>query len=933
MGFCLVFIGISNVATAQKAYFQQRTDYKISVALDDKNHMLTGKLRLRYTNNAPEALDFLYFQFYPNAYSKPNTAFGKQQLRVGSNEFYFAENDKLGYMKGLNFSANGQPCRLELDKRNPDYGKVFLPKALQTGETLEIETPFEVKLSGVFSRGGHIGQKYLVSQWFPKPSVYDTEGWHPLPYLDLGEFYAEYGDYDVEITLPENYVLAATGALETESERAFLEKKVAETKSLYKLEKLPLDTAKPASSKTMKTVRYTAQNVVDFAWFADKTYGVLRDEAVLKSGKKVETWSFFNLKEARVWENSAKYVKQAVEFYSAQVGEYPYPQATSVQSSGSSGGGMEYPMITLLGGSFDAQGLDIVTAHEVGHNWFQAILGSNERDHAWLDEGLNSYYEHRYTEKYYGVSDVLLSNSLFKWLLKGSDLTATKTAIQHQVWSHQDQSPNLTSDSLTRTNYFLNAYEKPAFALKVLEEKIGAPALDALMQGYFEKWKFKHPQPRDFRAALGNSAAEVFFSELEKPGFAQRKTGAKPLKFNFLMGIGNTQKTNIYYAPAFAGNAYDGVMAGIWLHNGVLPMKNFEWSVMPLYSTRRKDISGLANFDYHTFIGDKKLTIGLGARRFGFDALKFPKDYLAYTRLTPSITLGWGGLGLSKTSHAVQVRHIKLWQQDFRYDSLGAVPRKEIDGTAINEAIYSGKNVNALGNTTWRIGLEHQEYDTKQRYLRLSIEAAKDFAFQTKKKFSVRVFAGSFLINTRSESTSFLSEITRGSLSLLAQRGNTDYRFDDLWLGRGEESGFSGQHIASRTEGGMKFRLPANQTTSLGFSNRFVAALNLSTDLPLPLPDLFNVKPYFDLGYYAQPRQSGVPQTNSTLMNGGLELNIGNIASIYFPVYFSGKPFAEDPNSLRALMSNLRYAERMTFSLRLKDLNLLKILQKGISSF
>ena len=143
----------------------------------------------------------------------------------------------------------------------------------------------------------------------------------------------------------------------------------------------------------MKTIRYTAERVLDFAWFADKRFLVQIGDTTLKSGKKVETYTYFSKKHAATWSKSNFYAKRAVAFYSQHVGEYPHPQASAVMSDEGFGGGMEYPMITVLSGDFTDRQLDETITHEVGHNWFQGILASNEREHPWLDEGLNSYYD------------------------------------------------------------------------------------------------------------------------------------------------------------------------------------------------------------------------------------------------------------------------------------------------------------------------------------------------------------------------------------------------------------------------------------------------------------------------------------------------------------------------------------------------------------
>jgi len=392
----------------------------------------------------------------------------------------------------------------------PDIAISYLPKSLQSGDKIKIDIPFTLKVPASFSRLGHVGDSYQMTQWFPKPAVYDANGWHPMPYLDMGEFYSEFGNFDVSITLPENYVVAASGELQTESEEAFLKLKVNETKARVK-NSFDDDLSFPPSSEKMKTIRFVAENVHDFAWFADKRFHVLKDEVALASGKKVDAWAFFTNQQATYWTEAANYVSRAVSFYSETVGEYPWPQATAVQSALSAGGGMEYPMITVIGRSSSAKSLDRVITHEVGHNWFYGIIANNERDHPWLDEGINSYYENRYMQKFYGSDDEV---QMPKFIQGSSKTQLSELAYLFGARQNIDQAPGLHSTDFTMISYGLDVYLKSARAMKLLEHYLGTNNFDSAMQKYYADWKFKHPQPEDFRKSLekesGNNLSWFF---------------------------------------------------------------------------------------------------------------------------------------------------------------------------------------------------------------------------------------------------------------------------------------------------------------------------------------------------------------------------------------------------------------------------------------
>jgi Peptidase family M1 domain len=537
--FLLVAILTATVANAQKAYFQQAVTYKIDVTLNDNDHVLDANMRMTYQNNAPETLDYLYIHLWPNAYSSINTAFAKQKEQSGDLSFYFSKEEEKGDIQGLDFSVDGKKAVLEIDTLNPDIAILRLPKPIKTGDKITITTPFKVKLPYTFSRGGHVEQAYQITQWYPKPAVYDREGWHPMPYLDQGEFFSEYGAFDVKITVPKNYIVAATGTLESTDENRFLNE-LATAKN-------PALDSFPESEKTRKTLQFTAQNVHDFAWFADKRFAVRKGEAVLKSGKKVETWAYFLKPEAKIWENATDYVSRAVEFYSEKVGEYEYPRAQAVRGALKAGGGMEYPMVTVIAATGNAKSLDNVIMHEVGHNWFYGMLGSNERDHGWMDEGFNTYIENRYMKKYYDKID---ENTPKKPKKSGliadfQNIDQADLVYKLQAGSRLDQACDTHSNSFSGINYYLGAYGKPGILLHYLEEYLGESLMDKAMHDYFTNWTGKHPLPADLKASFERSTnknLDWFFKDLIQTN-VKLDYAAKAVTKNGVLTVKNNTKT------------------------------------------------------------------------------------------------------------------------------------------------------------------------------------------------------------------------------------------------------------------------------------------------------------------------------------------------------------------------------------------------------
>ena len=302
---CLLLgAGTMNRSQAQE-YWQQELKYTIKVKLDDQKHFIYADETIEYLNNSPDDLTFIYMHLWPNAYKDQSTALCKQKLENGQPALYYAKEEHRGYIDGLDFQVDGAKVKWELDSQYIDICKITLNKPLKSGGRITISTPFQVKFPrGVYSRLGHIGESYQVTQWYPKPAVYDKNGWHPMPYLDQGEFYSEFGTYDVQITLPQNYVVGATGDLiGGDDERRFLEEKIERTKEYLKTvsangprpKSVGIDDLTfPTSASEMKTLHYRQSNVHDFGWFADKRWYVLKGEVELPHTKrKVDTWVMF----------------------------------------------------------------------------------------------------------------------------------------------------------------------------------------------------------------------------------------------------------------------------------------------------------------------------------------------------------------------------------------------------------------------------------------------------------------------------------------------------------------------------------------------------------------------------------------------------------------------------------------------------------------
>jgi hypothetical protein len=495
-------------------YFQQEVNYKINVRLDDNKHELSATETILYTNHSKDILNEIRMHIWPNAYSSNETALAQQLKNTGIKNFDFNDESIRGYIDSLDFKINGENTNWKKDSIHSDIVHIYLSTPLKPGNQISISTPFHVKIpDGMISRMGHLGQSYQITQWYPKPAVYDRNGWNDMPYLNQGEFYSEFGSFEVNISLPENYVVGASGDLQDEQETNWLNKKAKESEGMdFKDQKNSF----PASSAKYKTIQFKQSSIHDFAWFADKRYHVMKGEVALPySGKTVTLWSMFTNEEAPLWKNSIEYMRDAISLYSKWVGDYPYSQATAVYGSISAGGGMEYPNVTVIGKSENAFSLDVVIAHELGHNWFYGILGSNERIHPWMDEGINSYYENRYVEHKYKQGTDSSKNMLSEYIhLPFAEIRR----ISHKDFfdldylfsarNRNDQPIELEADKYSSFNYGAIVYAKTALTFIYLADYLGKEKFDQAMQNYYEQWKFKHPMPSDIKNSFEKSTGK-----------------------------------------------------------------------------------------------------------------------------------------------------------------------------------------------------------------------------------------------------------------------------------------------------------------------------------------------------------------------------------------------------------------------------------------
>jgi|GEM_PF-1357495 len=511
----VLLAGFVLTTQAQEAYWQQKVSYDIEVTLDDSRHHLQGREQITYINHSPDSLHHIWMHLWPNAYSSNQTPLAREKFRNFSTRMYFWEADDFGWIQIDSVKADQQEIHWEYRSADStDVARFDLPHPLAPRDTLILDLVFELKMPATLSRLAHIGQHYEFTQWYPKPAVYDSRGWHAMSYLDQGEFYSEWGDYDVRITLPASYRVAATGVLQEVEEREWLDSlaQIGNQLMMQLNQRLDgeanlSDSINTADTTALKTITFIQDNVHDFAWFADKQFMLSSQKIQLNENREINAWTYFLPQNAKCFRLSNTYAAQAIQDFSSWFMEYPYENITIVDGGDSRGGGMEYPMITLINAVDFQPVMEVSIMHEIGHNWFYGLLGSNERQHPWIDEGFTTYAENRYWRTHYPGNPILAFHDeppgYVRWLNRFLR-NGTKSALEEMQYyllakPGIDQAPNLPSEELSSRNYAVMTYAKAGAATETLHDYLGTGQMDSLWNSLFELWAYRHPYPEDLR--------------------------------------------------------------------------------------------------------------------------------------------------------------------------------------------------------------------------------------------------------------------------------------------------------------------------------------------------------------------------------------------------------------------------------------------------
>jgi hypothetical protein len=470
-----------NILPAQivlnKPLGNRETYYNIAAKLGITTKIVKGEMTAYWVNNSSDIVADVQLHMYLNAFSSSKSTFYKESGGdPGSKETDFGWIDIINITDKEGTDLTSMLQYISPDDGNPDDKtvlKIDLPEPAEPGDTVFLNIDFESKLPSKIIRTGYSDDYFFVAQWFPKFGVYERAGmryatkggWNCHQFHSHSEFYSNHSVYDVKITLPKEYIVGSGGLLTDET-----------------------------VNEGFKTLTYRAEDIVDFAWTAWPWYAVYTDQ-----WKHVKITLLLPAERKNQVDRQFQAVKNALEYLETNVGPYPWPHLTFVDPplKGSGAGGMEYTTIFTSSSSFIMPSFlhlpEMVTIHEFGHSYFMGILASNEFEEPWLDEGVNSFWEARIVDHYYGKNSGMLDLPFFKVADKSMSRTSYISSGSRQAISNSEYSWNYPHGT-----YGMMSYMKPATWLYTLMGIVGEETTNEIFREYYRRWAFRHPSGKDF---------------------------------------------------------------------------------------------------------------------------------------------------------------------------------------------------------------------------------------------------------------------------------------------------------------------------------------------------------------------------------------------------------------------------------------------------
>ncbi|MGK0313799.1 MAG: hypothetical protein ACI86M_000008 [Saprospiraceae bacterium] len=931
-----LFLIISVCAKAQ--YFQQDVVFEINASLDS-NHMIIATTDITYTNNSSNTLDTFFIHLWANAFSDKLSAFSDQAIRTGNLDFYFASNEELGGYRDLSIGVGSKKMDLYSWENNKDVVYFMLPKSLTPGESITLNTSYELKLPKKFSRMGWKTYDDFLMYWYPTPAVYDQSGWHPMPYLSMGEFYTEVADFKINFETSEENIISSV----------------------------------PFSDRSNGAYKFEGSDIIDFAIIKSKNKKVYKHNLNVQEGElELSVMTKYPKRDSSINE----YVKQALAYFENTIGPFPYEALSIIDKGPTAISGMEYPgLITVSGPDDEVSNLRFYVVHELLHQYFYSALAFNQRDYAWLDEGLTTYYQQRYFKDILDYDHYSMNNKI---LMNDGQPPFLQHLARGQACRHYHAPLSMDVNDIDPVNYGLNAYEIPARMYAHMADYVDINLFDKCMRQFYKDWKGKHPQPNDLRLILekhtekdlawffedlvlkdwsydykvekleegnltvkhvsgstppyhvtlksdegnlitlwieGHTGTKIF-ENIREASYSDKEdeninwTSAiidekglsmdinrnnnykgikRPIKLVPLAKVDDGRYREIYFAPAFSYNTSDGGQLGIAFYNSTFPTKKLKWALSPAFGFTSGKPIGETWLSYDHYLKSKKIRkiqYKLNAKSYSFRFSEGLDEALRYTRVSPHVSLHFHHAPKEHKYSKLYLKPIFLNEEYFDFQGEDLLIKNR--NSALFRLGYEYYDFWELGPSDLNVYLEYQPYTNiigeKHNYSKINAAYNKSFMFKPHQSIDFRLWASYFITNTQRESANYDGGIVKGSSALIYQ-GFNDYAYDDYFFNRANQEVRLDNQISY---GGGGFKTPLGSQYNIGQSNDLAFALNIKSDLPVKMPKFFPLKLFLDIGYYTSKSTAEQPLTGQSIYSGGALLEFGKgVFSIYLPLFNS----------------------------------------------
>ncbi len=918
---------ISGFISAQDTDFQQKVDYDIYALLYPDNKTLDGDMEISYTNNSSVELNDLYLYLYANEFKSNTTKLAAELIEKEETGLYFAKDIELGGYNELNISIDNKPLDWEYANQDKTLVKVHLKSPIKANDKFKFKIKYKLKIPKNINGFGYAKNSFLMTNWYPKVLVYDENGWNIEEKATENLLFSEYGDYNVSIRIPENFIVSSSGKLTSEKEKQFLNQNI--------INKQTDSSVFSSLNQEYKTLEFTAKDITDFAWFTSPNLLIKRGIVKLDKDNDVQLSVYYDsrLKQKKIaglFEEATKTIK----FYYTQLGFYPTNDLDIVISKAIDDYHIHSNIITIPKKHYRSNKALRITGHLIAAQVIDNSLNSNKYKFPWISHGLSSFYHMDYLTQFGKPFEKHVMD------YKKSELS--------NLINYKSCSQTLL-DLKTGKEKRLFLSFKPALSYNYLKKYLGQDNFNQLIKSFVSKWKYKHinsniirnyfekntkkdlnwffdgliADPNPFRYSIVdvNESKSDYILRIKNEGkyaipleiggfkndslvysqFVEGFKGEKEISLskedydkieidpnqlyyknkklktrfklknsfhfpNWLSFYKKEKPTN-FVLPSIRYNYNDGYMAGLFLTGS--SYFSYEYKLAMLYGFRSKSLVG--DIDYRRTLRlpykGKTMDLGINARRY-HRFYNPNKDFnLKYSRISPYVNINFGKSECKNTKLQYMFSYIS--DEEFTADGVKNYNRY------INNLSFTTKAGNTITPISLRIGLEHQiyKYYDKEQYLMFNATINSGYMYKKDRFLNIRLYGATYLFNTNRMSTG----TNLGTLSLIGYAEN-DYGYQHYFIDRAEQDGFWSRQLMMNTGG---FKTALGSSFRIGQSNSYVMSANIVIDLPFK----FFIKPYLDLGIYGDLPFISEGYSNKFLYSSGLVFQImKNSFEIYLPI-------------------------------------------------